>query len=356
MLTKEQKQSYEEQGYLIIKKCYHSGEINDLDTHSNVRERCWKNDAKEVLKQTTFFKEETRFIQVGDSLMEIYNNSAKELLLERLNWIGNLDPFFLQISLDYRILSIVSVLLSTLKVYHLVNQLNYKRPGSAFSIAWHQDAQFRHKECSDFPESTNNQGHSITVITAIDLCTPNNGTLYVLPGSHKLGFLNLTHNLKPKDIQQQFMDTYQINVEASQVPIFLEPGDLLLMHENLFHYASRNHSMQSRRILLNVFSSFKINNKPEVFLALSRLRGMLAPWWHPRNIAPSERVVKQCKEPELLMDDEDDDLDMPPSDLMTKFNQYYGLNTNDQFFKNNNNQNIVAAIVPNQLNETVFKK
>lgn len=186
--------------------------------------------------------------------------------------------------------------------------MNYKRPGSVFAIAWHQDAQFRHKECSDFPENKNKQGHSMTVITAIDWCTPNNGTLYVLPGSHKLGFLNFKHNWTTKKIQQKFMEKYQIDVEASKVPIFLEPGNVLFMHENLLHCSSENKSMQSRRLLLNVFSSFKIkiNNQQEISLACSRLIGMFTSLWHPHNTAPKENVVEQCEELEPLLENERD--------------------------------------------------
>jgi hypothetical protein len=92
--------------------------------------------------------------------------------------------------------------------------------------------------------------------------------------------------------------------------------------------------MQSRRILLNVFSSFKINDQPEVSLVCSRLISMFTQLWHPHNVAPKKNVVKQCREPKQLMEDEED---IPPSNLMTELTQYHGLNTNDQFFKNNSN-------------------
>lgn len=339
MLTKEQKKTYEEQGYLIIKKLHHSGEIKDLDTHSNVRDMCWENDAKDALKQVTISKETTQWVQVDNSLMEFYNPATGNLLLERLNWIGNLDPFFLEISLDYRILSIVSILLSTLKAYHLVNQLNYKRPGSGFSIAWHQDAQFRHKACSDYPANKNKHGHSITVITAIDLCTSSNGTLYVLPNSHKLGFLNFQHNWMPQKIQPEFMEKYQIDIEASQISICLEPGDVLFMHEYLLHRSDVNKSAKSRRVLVNSFSSFEIDDHPKVSLAFSRLRSLFTQVRHSHHIAPKDSIVEQCEEhPKPLTDDESNESEIPPS----KLNRYYNFNINYQFFKNNSNPELEA--------------
>ncbi len=135
MLTHDQKKKYEEQGYLIIKNYYTLDEIIDMDTHSSLREQYWQDDAKEALTHTTIAEGTSVWLQAHDSAMEVYNDPSNDLLLERLNGIGNLDPFFLQISLDYRILSIVSILLNTLNAYHLANQLNYKRPGSNFDIS-----------------------------------------------------------------------------------------------------------------------------------------------------------------------------------------------------------------------------
>lgn len=82
----------------------------------------------------------------------------------------------------------------------------------------------------------------ITLWTALDPATIQNGCVEVVPGSHKNGLLNGAH-------MSGFL-TQEQSDEASNGPtqfLELEAGEVVLLHNWLLHRSDKNHSNQSRR-------------------------------------------------------------------------------------------------------------
>ncbi|WP_054024583.1 phytanoyl-CoA dioxygenase family protein [Bacillus sp. FJAT-28004] len=107
----------------------------------------------------------------------------------------------------------------------------YKEPGSQGQAA-HQDFYYIKND-------------PMTMIAAWiameDKVDEQNGCLWVIPGTHKLGLL--PHG-KVKDLVEHEEHTHEtegINLKE-QIPVIMEKGDVLFFHELLIHSSNRNRS------------------------------------------------------------------------------------------------------------------
>jgi phytanoyl-CoA hydroxylase len=99
-------------------------------------------------------------------------------------------------------------------------------------LPWHQDA-WTHLDRQ--PE--------ITVWTALDAATKENGCVQVMPGSHKLGRINPEHGsgfLNEDQVQKHCREEDSIYVE-------LEAGEVVVFHNWLLHRSDVNRTSSSRR-------------------------------------------------------------------------------------------------------------
>lgn len=100
--------------------------------------------------------------------------------------------------------------------------------GSA--LPWHQDAGvFWGVEPDPF----------LQIWTALDKCGPDSGCLEVLPGSHHAGRATPQGGVVPDALTEP---------RASEIlPLVAEAGEVILVHNHLWHRAGRNRSGQPRR-------------------------------------------------------------------------------------------------------------
>lgn len=99
-------------------------------------------------------------------------------------------------------------------------------------LPWHQD---RWTNLDRDPQ--------ITVWTAIDPATKENGCIQVIPGSHLHGLINPSHG-------SGFLNKAQSHYICSPDRVKyleLEPGEVVLMHNHVLHASDVNRSAQSRR-------------------------------------------------------------------------------------------------------------
>jgi len=107
-----------------------------------------------------------------------------------------------------------------------------KPAGKGTKLPWHQD---RWAKLDRDP--------LVTLWTALDPATVENGCVNVIPGSHKFGVLNPAHGsgfLTEELAAEQCKD-------EDAVQLILEPGEVVLLHNWLLHGSDKNHSDQSRR-------------------------------------------------------------------------------------------------------------
>jgi len=99
-------------------------------------------------------------------------------------------------------------------------------------LPWHQD---RWTSLDRDPQ--------ITVWTAMDPATKENGCVQVIPGSHRHGLINPTH---PSGFLSKAQSA-AICTPDRIVYVELEPGEVVLLHNYLLHASDINRSSQSRR-------------------------------------------------------------------------------------------------------------
>ena len=99
-------------------------------------------------------------------------------------------------------------------------------------LPWHQD------RWSDLDRDP-----LVTLWTALDPATVDNGCVQIIEGSHKFGLLNPAHGSGYVTQQQsaELLEKYPV------IHLELEAGEAVLLHNWLLHASDKNHSAQSRR-------------------------------------------------------------------------------------------------------------
>ena len=105
-----------------------------------------------------------------------------------------------------------------------------KEPGRGASVAWHQDG-VTHWDSPDWDEGS----HGFNFMAQLYGCTAANG-VWVLPGSHKLGKL---------DIGSLIDETGSDRIRGA-VPILCEPGDVAITNRQVVHGSFANTSADWR--------------------------------------------------------------------------------------------------------------
>ncbi len=111
----------------------------------------------------------------------------------------------------------------------------YKEPGSKGQAA-HQDYYYINNE----PRSM------IAGYIAHDRIDEENGCLWVIPGSHKLGLL--PHGaVRNHEEHEEWTDETEGAELEKEIPVIMEKGDILLFHELLIHSSTKNRSLNRWR-------------------------------------------------------------------------------------------------------------
>ncbi|OPA73377.1 phytanoyl-CoA dioxygenase [Paenibacillus selenitireducens] len=204
-LTEEQIELFREQGYLLIKKgCSHdlidafNGHIYDIRNQSPMPEwAACTEEKKYTLRLFNSHKEDS------------FSRQLMKLPLIR----GALAQFMGQEAVGVQ------------------SMYFYKEPGSP-GQASHQDYYY----IKDDP---------MTMIAAWiameELVDEENGCLWVMPGTHKLGLL--PHGaVKNHDEHESWTDETEGVDTTHQIPVVMEKGDILFFSELLIHSSNKNRS------------------------------------------------------------------------------------------------------------------
>lgn len=123
-----------------------------------------------------------------------------------------------------------------------------KQPRYSSETGWHQDIRYWSFERPEL----------VSVWLALGPETPENGCLYVIPGTHKLHFgrerLDEALFLRPDLPENAALIEQKVSVP-------LEPGDVLFFHSRTFHAAGRNRTDQTKFSV--VFTFRPADNPPK---------------------------------------------------------------------------------------------
>lgn len=193
-LTAQQLSFYYENGYLLIPSLFSKDESTSIsqiieDLVCKIRDEIKLNSQEQ---QTEDFH--------GSIVPVSSSPTSHELVIKRIIWAASAAPNLLSIGRDEKLLEIISQILEENVADHLINQIHLKYPGDGVAFPWHQDEQNRRKFDPDWNDCGKN-GSYVVAITAVDPCFEENGPLYIIPGSHKFGYLNFGDFLSNEQLE-----------------------------------------------------------------------------------------------------------------------------------------------------------
>lgn len=236
MLTKEQIQFYDDNGFLVLKNLFTPEELQAL-----------REDAV-VLRSD----------QRGHPDANVLEKDGETV---RAAWAVELDSE--ACARAYRLPKVLGAIMQLLgnDVYLHQSRLNYKAAGKGDIFQWHQDyASWVH---DGIPQG----GHRdmLTLLVTLDDSTPDNGPLRFVPGSHKHGLIDSFYDTTTTSYPLHIVPDEYMEQHFSKTPIYecvFPAGTAVLFCGNLVHSSKENHSAEGRRNLY--FAYNRDGNRPRV--------------------------------------------------------------------------------------------
>jgi ectoine hydroxylase-related dioxygenase (phytanoyl-CoA dioxygenase family) len=118
------------------------------------------------------------------------------------------------------------------------SQLSFKLPGNQKRVGWHQDNGYG--ELSPY--------NTVTTITALDDADTENGCLWIIPGSHKLG--QLKTDIKVTVEWKRKLNEIDMNIDDTEkIPVSMKAGESIMFNCLMLHKSEANSSRRNRRFL-----------------------------------------------------------------------------------------------------------
>jgi len=180
----------------------------------------------------------------GDTKDALYVPEAKladdtRPLADKLSKIFRIhvhEPLFREFATSAPVLELVQGLLGE-DVDCFLSQFIFKSPG-ALGQPWHQDAFY-------FPFE---QSRQIGLWFAVTEAHATNGPLWVLPGSHREPVHAVVEDQR-EHANHAYVEIVDHNMDGA-IPVYLQPGDLLVFHSHLMHRSTDNISAQLRAAMV----------------------------------------------------------------------------------------------------------
>ena len=223
-LTADQIESYERDGYVVVKDVLTGAEMAELRAAAD------------------FFAEQALHLKTDSDVIEL--DDAPHLadgppLIRRLKSPHTNHEAFAKALAHPDVLDVVADLIGP-DIRWIHTKLNAKHPGGAGLAEWHTDWGF-------YPH-TNESVLELGI--AIDPSTEASGCMLVVPGSHTGPALDHSQN-------GRFIGAVQVGEvdPADVVAVEVMPGDVSLHHVRLLHGSGPNRTAHQRRLLLHGYAA-----------------------------------------------------------------------------------------------------
>lgn len=218
MLTRDQKDSYDREGYLMVENLLNEADLTEL-------------------RAITYdFIERSRAVQESDDVFDLDDgHSAATPRLTRIKLPHKQHPAFDTLLRRSAVTDVLRDLLGPDTMLQ-TSKLNTKAPGGGAAVEWHQDWAF-------YPH-TNDAMLAFGVL--LEDVTPDNGPLMVIPGSHKGPILSHFSNdvfcgaINPDDPLFHLDKAVTLTGKA---------GSMTVHHARTLHGSAPNLSDRNRLIL-----------------------------------------------------------------------------------------------------------
>ena len=247
MITPQQLEEYEAQGFLVLGDFCEDVETNALRTRA---EELVREFDPSVLPSIFSTHEQNRltdeyFLTSGDKIRFFFEENAfnpdgtlKQAKEKSINKIGHalhdLDPVFDRFSRSDKIKQL-SADLGIENPLLLQSMYIFKQPNIGGEVTCHQDSTFLYTEPNDI----------VGLWFALEDATLENGCLWAIPGGHKSGLKSRWVRIGQVGMEFQTFDA-EPWPEEELVPLEVKKGSLILLHGRLPHRSLENKSSKSR--------------------------------------------------------------------------------------------------------------
>ena len=235
MTDQEIKESYEQNGYVVVDNIIDESELDPMRGFIKARVDEYAREQYAEGKLSSLYEEE--------SFTRRYAAICEEQGLVPRGWyLGSFGREFYDLYNLPRILHVVGLLLGA-EVSNIGGPaLRTKLPGSVItSFPWHQDSQYVDQSTIGKKERRTEHLHMATVWVPLVEATVENGCCWVIPGSHHWGLLD---GARGEDSNVRMEE----NVEArgTPVPIPLKTGGAIFFSNLCVHSSKLNATQGSR--------------------------------------------------------------------------------------------------------------
>ncbi|XP_068619217.1 probable alpha-ketoglutarate-dependent hypophosphite dioxygenase [Battus philenor] len=221
-LTAEEKKFYKENGYIILKNIIPEDELAKIiEEYDKLFKR--KNQAK---LETSWVGSDENFRQTDSpyTVKGIHNLQFHHAVFGRVLYNDSL-------------LDALEDIMGTENIMLHHTKAQFKPPEKGASYPMHQDYQY-------FPYQKDSL---VAAFIHLDDTTPENGGLFVYPGSHKLGPLEDVG--ARETVQFHYVDQSKFPIEKA-TPVIAKRGDIVVFSYLLVHGSTPNSSSRPRRMML----------------------------------------------------------------------------------------------------------
>jgi phytanoyl-CoA hydroxylase len=220
-LNKEQIESYNKDGYLIVRNFLNNDEVKKLYN-----------------------------IATGDDTMrkhsyDLNDQTGKKTKLALWYTPGN-DAYGLLTKSERMVNAVNKLMDGNSAVCHFHSKLMQKEPKVGGAWEWHQDYGYWYKNEFLFPDQM------MSVMIAITDANKENGCLQVINGSHKMGRIEHGFTGEQVGASQHYVDLALKTMQLMYVE--LKAGDALFFHSNLLHRSEANLSSNSRWSMISCYN------------------------------------------------------------------------------------------------------
>ncbi len=219
--TEEKKLSFEQDGYLIVKKFLSASEVDKLYQVATSDENLQKH------------------------AFDLNDQAGKKTKLTLWYTPGN-DPYGLLTKSNRMVNAANAMLQGDSAVCHFHSKLMQKEPRVGGAWEWHQDYGYWYKNEFLLPDQM------LSIMVAITDASKANGCLQVIKGSHKMG--RIEHGFAGEQVGAS---EHYVDLALKTMPLVyveINAGDALIFHSNLLHRSEANTSDKPRWSLISVYN------------------------------------------------------------------------------------------------------
>jgi ectoine hydroxylase-related dioxygenase (phytanoyl-CoA dioxygenase family) len=239
-LSDAQVEEFYEQGWTVLPALFTKAEVERMQ---NAFDRL-KEMAESLYDKVPADSKPVHVVHRGSSF--VLSRAGSGVRIHRIVWCGAAAPELLELGGDTRLVNIAAQLMGCSEVQQLINQAHFKLPGDQVAFDWHQDIQHRDKYAGSWSD-LNGRGSYVQQLIAVDDMREDNGPVFFVPGSGKLGRLDFGGD-------GYDTPTHPAIDTSHAVPLVVPAGGAVIFGPYTVHGSFPNKSPHPRRVFINGFA------------------------------------------------------------------------------------------------------